>query len=509
MSRGKRYSEEHLNMKKVIAVILIFALIICGIVALVNYDGKGSKKTSKDSISISNSYITIYSNDKWGVINSKGETVIEPKYDEMVVIPNSSKGLFIVQEGVNFDDGTYTSKAIDEKQNNLFTSYDTVEALQNIDENGSVYYDENALKVSKNGLYGLINFSGKELLAPEYTLITPLEGVKNSFVTEKNNLKGLVDDSGNVIIDNQYADIKPLTNSYEDGYIVKNDSSKYGIINYNKKQILECKYDKIENVTGNNLYVVKQGKVLEIIDKDSNVIANSGFDEVVSINGDNIIIKEKSKYGIISSDGSEVLDSTYDDLKYAFDNNYIAKQDDKYGIISATGEKKIDFKYDSILYMSDEGFIEANNSDGTSDLINQQFETKCTGIVSEINTSNNYIRLRENGEYKFYTFQLNQTDEQTIFPAHTLFLSKKNGKYGFVSSKGEVIVNYIYDDATMQNQYGYASVKKEGKWGAIDSNGNIAVEPQYYLLQNVVVSFIGKWHKGQDLNANYYTDIVE
>ena len=28
------------------------------------------------------------------------------------------------------------------------------------------------------------SFEGKELLAPEYTSITPLEGVKNSFITE-------------------------------------------------------------------------------------------------------------------------------------------------------------------------------------------------------------------------------------------------------------------------------------------------------------------------------------
>lgn len=510
MSGGKRYTEEKLNIKKVIATVLILVLIIAGIVALIKYGNKKqSKGLNKKSIAISNSYITIYSGEKWGVINSKGDTIISPTYDEMIVIPNNTKGVFIVQDGVNIEENTYTSKAIDEKQNQLFTSYDSVEALQNVDKNNSVYYDTNALKVSKNGLYGLINFEGKELLAPEYTSITPLEGVKNSFITEKDNLKGLVDDSGNVIIDNQYADIKCLTDSYEDGYIVKNDSSKYGLITYDKKQILECKYDEIENVTGNGLYVVKEGKNLEIIDKDSNVLSKNNFDEVISINGDNIIVKQKNKFGIIESDGTEVLQKNYDDLKYAFDNNYIAKQNDKYGIITIDGETKIDFKYDSIAYMSDEGFIEANNSDGTSDLMNIQFETKCSGIVSEINTTNNYIKIRENGEYKFYTFQLNETDEKTIFPAHTLYLSKQNGKYGFVNSEGQVIVNYIYDDATMQNQYGYAAVKSNGKWGAIDSEGKVVVAPQYYLLQNTVVSFIGKWHLAPDLNANYYTDNME
>ena len=80
----------------------------------------------------------------------------------MIVIPNNTKGVFIVQDGVNIEENTYTSKAIDEKQNQLFTSYDSVEALQNVDKNNSVYYDTNALKVSKNGLYGLINFEGKK-----------------------------------------------------------------------------------------------------------------------------------------------------------------------------------------------------------------------------------------------------------------------------------------------------------------------------------------------------------
>ena len=61
----------------------------------------------------------------------------------------------------------------------------------------------------------------------------------------------------------------------------------------------------------------------------------------------------------------------------------------------------------------------------------------------------------------------------------------------------------------MQNQYGYAAVKSNGKWGAIDSEGKVVVAPQYYLLQNTVVSFIGKWHLAPDLNANYYTDNME
>ena len=90
-----------------------------------------------------------------------------------------------------------------------------------------------------------------------------------------------------------------------------------------------------------------------------------------------------------------------------------------------------------------------------------------------------------------------------------MFLSKKNGKYGYVNRDGVVIVDYIYDDATEQNEYGYVAVKQNGVWGALDQNGNVVVTPSYKLEQNTVISFIGKWHLAPDLNANYYTDVNE
>ena len=48
-----------------------------------------------------------------------------------------------------------------------------------------------------------------------------------------------------------------------------------------------------------------------------------------------------------------------------------------------------------------------------------------------------------------------------------IFVSQKDGKYGFVDNKNSQVVDYIYDDATEINEYGYAAVKKDGLWGSI------------------------------------------
>ena len=93
-----------------------------------------------------------------------------------------------------------------------------------------------------------------------------------------------------------------------------------------------------------------------------------------------------------------------------------------------------------------------------------------------------------------------------LLNSNKLFVSKNNGKYGFVDKDGNVVVDYIYDDATEQNTAGYAGIKKDGLWGAIDLNGNVSVEPKYNLDDNETIDFIGKWHICEDTNANNYLD---
>ena len=84
--------------------------------------------------------------------------------------------------------------------------------------------------------------------------------------------------------------------------------------------------------------------------------------------------------------------------------------------------------------------------------------------------------------------------------------NKQEIHYSCQNKTGNVVViNYIYDDATEQNDSGYVAVKKDGKWGAINSKGETVVEPKYTLENNPIVDFIGTWHLAEDINAGYYT----
>jgi len=503
MGRGRRYSgERKLNMKKVFAVIMAIVIIILFIMVI----GKLLKGNDNSNIkSFIPAYYTIYEDEKWGVIDTKGNIIIDPTYNEMIVIPDKTKDVFVCMENVDYNNNTYSSKAIDKNGNQLYTNYEKVEVIYNNDKNYNLSYEESILKVQKDGKYGLINLEGKEVLPCNYDEIKSIVGTKGVVITVKDGKQGLVDSVGKIIIENNYSEIKPLTNKYENGFIVKNDNGKYGVIKYNKTVALEEKYDDIKNVYGNSMYTVKEGNSWKVINEEGKTILENGFTDIKFINADNIIYVKDGKYGISNTIGQEIILNEYEELSYAFTGMFIAKKDGKYGIINDYNETKLEFIYSNIKYIEDADFIQAQKDNIESDLLNRNLEIKAQGIVSEINIEDKYIKVRENDEYKYYNFKLENKKNTEILMGKTLYLSKKDGKYGYVNEKGIVVVDYIYDDATEQNNYGYVAVKKDGKWGALNQNGKIEVAPKYELKNNLVIDFISKWYLAEDINANYYT----
>ncbi len=502
-SRARRYNQEQkLNIKKVIAVIVAILVIIMFIIGIKEILKDGSKTNDK---TFPLAYYTIYEQGKWGVMDTKGNIIIEPTYSEMIVIPDSTKAIFICMENVNYENNTYTSKAVNEKNKVIYSAYDTVEVIYNHDENNNLWYESNVLKVQKDGKYGLINLEGKELLACTQDAIEPMLGTKNVFITTVGGNKGLVDSLGNVLIENKYQEISSLTSQYENGFIVKNSQGKYGVINYDKTQAVEEKYDAIQKVYGNHMYVVKEGSIWKVINNKGESFAENRFEQVKEINGENLIIKMNGKYGIINIDSEEQLPAIYEDLSYIFSDYYIAKKDGKYGVINIHNEEKLEFKYNYMTYLAEANFLQAETENAESELFDANFNKKAEGIITEINQEKNYIRIRQNNEYKYYNFKLEEKQSTEILATNTIFLSKKDGKYGYVNDKGIVVVDYQYEDATEQNNYGYVAVKKNGKWGSLNAKGEVVAECTNTLENVLVVDFIGEWHLAGDINANYYT----
>ena len=503
MNRGRRYEEPKLNMKKVFAVILAIIVIIMSVFII---RGVFQKESSRGEIS-SKTYFSAYKNNKWGVIDENGDTVIEPSYEEMIIIPDSKTDIFLCTYDVNYDTGEYSTKALDSENKEIFTEYTKIEAISNYDENNNLWYENNVLKVQKDGKWGAINFSGETVLNAEYDSIQAIPGVENALLIQKQGKYGVSDREGSIILDPNYVEVTNLGKTNRDGYIVKDDTGLYGIIDSSKKVILQNQYQEIEKVYGNDLYVVTQDGSQKLVNSNGEDVLTQGFDQISSIlktKDQGVIYILNGKYGVMSLTGEVLIEAQYDNLVEAKSNIFIATKGNSKGIVDIENAEKVPFNYQSISYNETGDIYVAEDESFNSNILNSNFDVQQTGMLIEINTESGYFELRQDDEYKYYNFRFEEKDKTEILTNNTLFLDKKDNKYGYLDKDGNVVVEYIYDDATEQNKYGFVAVKKDGKWGVINNKGEIVQEPTYNLDDYLVIDFVGKWHLGKDLNMNYY-----
>ena len=492
-SKGRRYNkyaEPKLNMKKVLGVIVAILVIIMVIVSIVNVIKNGEDKKKVKSYS----YYTVYENGKFGVINNEGETVINPEYTEIVLIPNKDVPIFICTYDLNDQDGTYKTKVINQKNEEIFKEYSKVEAIDNFDSKQNIWYEDDVLRVEKDGKYGLINFEGKEVLPCDYDEITALKGVTNNLLVKKDGKVGLVNEKGQTIVNTEYKDIKTLKEGYKNEYIIVNDNNQYGIISTTGTVIIEPKYEDVKYLNNSDMFAIKDAGVWKLINKDNQILIDGGYDNIIEAKGENVVVEKGGKYGVVTTKNEEKIPVEYEQIKYTFSIYYIAKTGGKYGIINLNNEQVKDFNYINMDYVEKGDFIQADVSDTETVIFDNNLSEKISGIVSEINQEKGYIKVYTNNEYKYYNFKFEEKKSSDILTSNNLFLSKKDGKYGYVNKEGKVIVDYIYEDGTEQNSCGFAAVKKDGVWGSINKVGAVELEPSVNLDSNIYTTFIGKWH---------------
>ena len=499
MSRGKRYdSEPKLNIKKVIAVLLVIAVIVMFVIAIkkIVFSDNSARITAK-------TYFSAYLNNKWGVIDNSANIVIEPIYDEMIIIPDKNKDVFICTENVNYENNTYTTKVINSKNSEILKSFDKVLAIENYDEYNNLWYEDNVLKYEKNGKYGLINIDGKIILEAEYEDIYALRGIKNAIITVKEEKVGLVDNKGVTLVPNDYEEIRSLGKD-TNLYIVKDDVGNYGI--YNK---LDTMYQEIKPLNSTSLYCVKENDKYKVINEEQKEVLNEKFDDIKSIKENVIIYISNKKCGAYDTVNNKNIKASYSDIIYTSQNNFVVKNNSSYGIIDIDETIKEKIEYAGINYYEDAKIYELepkNNTSGENIILNKDLKEIAKGIINEVVEEKSYIKMWTEDGYKYYSLLGEEKNATDVLKDNKIFLKKQDGKYGYVDKEGNIVVDFIYDDAKEQNTYGYAAVKKDGKWGAIDTSGKIICDTIYNLDENLLIDFIGKYHLGKDVNLQYYTE---
>ena len=542
------------NIKKKI-IISIIAIVVIAIIVI----GGIFLKNILEEYNIEEvnqfSYFTLYQNQKYGVIDTKGNIIVEAKYDK-VAIPNPSKPVFICYYDYNSQEDSYSTKVYNEKNEEIFSQYEQVLPLMFQDSTAKVPYEKSVLKYKENGKYGIMDFEGKKITKAQYTSIESLLYKEGYLIVGENDKYGIINGKGKRIVKSQYDTITADGYYKEDskykyaGFIVSAKTEtgyQYGYINFKGKMILEAEYNEVDRVTeisdDENAYLVafKNGQAGLL--KNKKYILQHQYEDIeYNKNNKLFTVQKASRQGIVDLEGKQIIETEYDNIfisqdliiaekdgeSYTFDingnkqdsevnnelikteneNYFISIEDnEKYGVLNKNNEKIIDNNYQYIEYVFGDLFIATKN--GKSGVIDVTGNTKINleyDVVQRLENTNiiQAIKIKEN-----VTKLYNKNLEEVSFlknEQNDIYALKKDEKWGFVDKEGNIIIEPKYDMVTEFNSYGFAGIKQGNKWGVIDTTGNIVLEPTYNINWQEP-EFIGKYCKVNfGYGLDYYTD---
>ena len=170
---------------------------------------------------------------------------------------------------------------------------------------------------------------------------------------------------------------------------------------------------------------------------------------------------ENGKYGFINTKGEEVIPCRYDEAGDFHEGLARVQKGDKYGFVNTKGEEVIPCRYDyvgnfseGLAYISKGEKIGFINKKGEEVIpcrydYYDDHENNPGYLCGEIGFNNGLARIRK-GDWE-------------------------NGKYGFINTKGEEVIPFIYDYAMNFND-GLALVRRGEEWGYIDKYGHCTID---------------------------------
>lgn len=251
----------------------------------------------------------------FGLINSKGETVISPIYEKM---ESFSEGLCAVYRNV---DGTSKWGFIDlSGQECIPCQFQEVDSFHEGVATFSVHYKEIKEHVSPNGhkvgypggyFDGFMNSLGEIIVeADRYHLCDSAEGLIQC--NNEDGLTGFLNSKGEEVIPCQY---KRASNFKKGLAVVENHDGKHGLIDKSGNIIIPFEYDFWYSYydrfnyfrTDDNLFILMKDGKFGVIDIDNHIIIPNEYDEII-ISGDKyFIVKKEEEYGLINHNGEFVI----------------------------------------------------------------------------------------------------------------------------------------------------------------------------------------------------------
>ena len=267
-----------------------------------------------------------------------------------------------------------------------------------------------------------------------------------------------------VIFPGEYENIRIYD---EEVLCVMDESGKYGIIDTEKKQLVECKYTYILGINEETARVIDENGDCYFINLDGKKLFNDVYQDAYDFHENLAAVKQNDKWGFIDRTGKLLIDYQFDDVSYGFSEGYAAvRKGKRWGFIDKNGKTVINYQYDEATrFKEGKAAVMRNTTSGRR--------------WAYINKKNDVII-----EYDFYEPTESRTQIVGEFQNGYALVSKD--LYCLMNDSGEIILgddsyflgggSYYNSELGLVVAYDYVDEDmKQKKYGFIDICGEIQV----------------------------------
>ncbi len=367
----------------------------------------------------------IYQDYRQGLLSREGEIKAEAKYREIKIN----------------DDGSVNVRTFDS-----WKMVDATGKEKDLIDADELSPDGNFYRITKSGKTGLLNKDFNIKIIPRFDYLGNF--VLGKAVAKKENKYGVIRVDNSVVMPFLFDSL------VVDGRLIRVKDKTAGTISWSLFDTVGVKksehyYDFIDQYNGKFFPVIARGYAggMNVYGKE---IIHCVYDSVLEAKQDRVVVKFKKQYGIISLDENWMLPPQRYPLSLVDNELYLERQPTVTFLKKLTGEtiyftsNKLDAKEDLLIETLPDG----------SEL-HVDFEGRVTSSVVAV------VEV-----------------EKVVPESEGMRGIKRDGKYGFIDSKGRLRVANRYEGIG-QFREGLAPIKILGKWGYVNNLDKIIINPSY------------------------------
>lgn len=212
------------------------------------------------------------------------------------------------------------------------------------------------VKIEKK--WGLINAEGQLEVDPIYEVIGEFDRYGYA-VMQKNGMVGLIDRSGRELIPARYKELKVLDSTF----VAVVENTEWKVTDHYGQTVVPEGYEEIE-VWNRSFIAFKKNNRWGVVRQNGEVLVQPAYDEVLLEPDRYFIIRQGEYIGLVSLDGQPILDCQSTEVKSFNESLIFYRVNEKWGAVNHLGEKLIQPQYDIYNKLSEE-FIKLKKEQNT------------------------------------------------------------------------------------------------------------------------------------------------